>query len=348
MDTLFFATVFALLCAALLLLPFAPAWLEWRFPTDSAALAVPKDDGQDPLFLARCFRERMARSRPDGPHAGYQPVDEFDLLDPDTDAELRGLPVLACQPIHTVGAVTCLRPFYSTADLDFRGGAMFSEVMTEGRLDLGPRTRVLGWAHADGAVRLGEYSVATQRVTSAEVVCLARGCCFEHVHAPVVLFGREAAVIRRPHTHVDASEATLAILPGAEPRGAGMWRIDGDCELPAGRYFRGSLVVSGVLSIGAGAYLDGSVKAHKGVLVGADVCVTGAVVCEGGIQVLQRADIGGPVVGESHMVLASGARLGRPGAPTTVSADAIIAEEGALVHGSVWARQAGVVWGGAA
>lgn len=348
MDMLLVATAFALLCAALLLLPFAPAWREWRFPTDGGALPVSQDDGQDPLFLAQRFRARMARLRPEGPHVGYQPVIAFDQLDPDPEAERRGLPVLASQAIRSVGAVTCLRPFYATADLDFRGGAMFSEVMTEGRLDLGPRTRVFGWAHADGAVRLGEYSVATQRVTSAEVVCLARGCCFEHVHAPVVQFGREAAVIRRHHTSVDASEATLAILPGAKPRGAGMWRVDGDCELPAGRYFRGSLIVSGVLSIGASAYVDGSVKAHKGVLVGADACVTGAVVCEAGIQVLQRADIGGPVVGESHMVVASGARLGRPEAPTTVSADAIIAEEGAVAHGSVWARRAGVVWGGAA
>lgn len=342
------ATAFALLCAALLLLPFAPAWLEWRFPTDNGALPVPQDDGQDPLFLARRFRERMALLLPKGPHAGYQPVDAFDLLDPDAEADRHALPVLADKAIRSDGAVTCLRPFYATADLDFRGGAMFSEVMTEGRLHLGPRTRVLGWAHADGAVRLDEYSVATQRVTSAQAVCLARGCCFEHVHAPVVLFGREAEVTRQPRAHVDASEATLAILPGAQPRGAGMWRIEGDCELPAGRHFRGSLIVSGVLSVGAGAYVDGSLKAHKGLLVGADACVTGAVVCEAGIQVLQRADIGGPIVGESHMVVAAGARLGRPEAPTTVSADAIIAEEGVVAHGSVWARRAGVVWGAAA
>lgn len=337
------ALLFALLCTALFATPFVPAWAEWRRPTDAQPLAVPDDDDQDPLFLPERFRAQMERLRPIGPEAGYQPADEVDLLDPDDEAERARLPILASDSIRTVGAVTSTRPLYATADLDFRGGAMFAEVMAEGRLELGPRSRVAGWAHADRSVRLGEHSAAARRVTSREAVRLERGCCFEQVHAPTVRFGQDC--VPRAHTAAGLQQGDLSSLPGAQPRTPGLWRIEGDCELPAGHRFQGSLVVTGVLSLGSGTVVEGSVKAHKGVLVGSGAQVTGAVVCDNGIHVMRDAEIGGPLVSETHLLLSSGVRLGRAEVPTTVSAEAIIAEEGAIAHGSVWARRAGVVWG---
>jgi cytoskeletal protein CcmA (bactofilin family) len=336
---------FALACAALLALPFVPAWREWRHPSDDGPLEVPEDGGQDPLFLAKRFRAEMARRRPAGPGVAYQPVDEVDLLDAEGEAEQDGRPILAVQPVRTVGAIGCLRPLYATSDLDLRGGAMFTQVMTEGRLDLGPRSRIAGWAHADKAARLGEHSVAVQRLSSSEALRLERGCCFERVHAPVVHFGRTHDA--RPGTAGELREGDLAALPGATARSPGLWRIEGDCELPDGHRFTGSLIVTGTLCIGAGTCVEGDVKAHKGILVGAAAEVNGSVICDNGIHVLGGAQIDGPLVSETHVLLAAGARIGREDAPTTVNAGAIIAQEGVIAHGTVWARQAGVVWGAA-
>lgn len=343
--TAFWLLAFALLCAGLLILPFAPAWREWRRPTDAGALEVPEDGGQDPLFLARRFREQMARLRPAGPGVGYQPVDEVDLLDTDDEAAQGGRPILAVQTVRSAGAVASLRPLYSTADLDLRGGAMFKQVMSEGRMDLGPRSRIAGWAHADKAVRLGAGSVVAQRVSSGATLMLERGCCFERVHAPVVCFGRPVTPPRRGGP---LARGELATLPGAMRRAEGLWRVEGDCDLPDGVHFTGSLIVTGVLTLGAGTRVDGNIKSHKGILVGPGAEVDGSVICDNGIHVLPGAWIGGPVVSETHLLLSAGCRIGRPEAMTTVNAGAIIAQEGVVAHGTVWARQAGVVWGAAA
>ena len=50
----------------------------------------------------------------------------------------------------------------------------------------------------------------------------------------------------------------------------------------------------------------------------------------------------GDVAGASVVTIEG---LGTPDAPTTVSAGVILVEEGVVAHGTVWARQAGVVWG---
>jgi len=345
-TALAWGVLFAAVCALLLLLPFAPAWREWRHPSDDGPLDVPDDGGQDPLYLAKRFRAEMAGLRAAGPGVGYQPVIDADLLDPDDEASQRGWPILAVNAIRTVGAIGCPRPFYAKADLELRGGAMFSQVMTEGRLHLGPRSRIAGWAHADRDLRLGEHSVATQRVSSGEAIRLDRGCCFERVHAPVVEFGR-ADASERPEPQ-ERRQAQLAELPHAVPRSAGLWRIEGDCTLPDGHHYVGSLIVTGTLSIGADTWIEGNVKAHKGVLVGPGARVSGSVICDNGIHVLAHAQIDGPLVSETHVLLTSGARIGREDAPTTVNAGAVIAEEGVIAHGTVWAREAGVVWGGVA
>ena len=44
--------LFALVCGALLVLPFVPAWREWQHPSDSAALPVSQSLTSDTGFLA--------------------------------------------------------------------------------------------------------------------------------------------------------------------------------------------------------------------------------------------------------------------------------------------------------
>ena len=338
-ENLAFSSVFLLATGSLVLLPFAPAWREWRRPTDVEPLPIPQDGDQDPYFHARRLRERMAQLRAQGDGA-FLPIDDVDPLD-DTDARA-DLPILAARPVRTLGAVQTSRALYATDDLDLRGGAVLSQVLAEGRLDLGPRSRVTGWAHAGKELQLGENSVAAQRVSSEGVLRLAKGCCFERLHAPEVRFG-EPQQSDMPAQLL--AEGDFGELPGAARRGEKLVRVEGACTLPDHTRFRGSLVVTGVLVIGEGTLIEGDVKARKGLQVGRGARVTGSVICENGLHVLPGASIEGPLVSETHLLVATGARLGLPGRQTTVSASALIVEEGVVAHGTVWARRAGVVWG---
>jgi cytoskeletal protein CcmA (bactofilin family) len=201
-------------------------------------------------------------------------------------------------------------------------------------------------ARMDQALAAGGSSVTPARsAAAAQSVELARGCCFERVHAPLVRFGAAAPQPSPEHAAAAPICTPLEQLPDAQRCADGVWRIDGDCRVPEGRHFTGSLVVTGVLSIGSGAVVEGSVMARKGVLIGAGGSVTGAVACDNGVHLLRGASVGGPLVSETHLLLGAGVRLGQADAPTIVSAGVIIAEAGALAHGTVWARQSGVVWG---
>lgn len=72
--------------------------------------------------------------------------------------------------------------------------------------------------------------------------------------------------------------------------------------------------------------------------------VQGSLCSEKQIQLLDHAQVAGPVVSESGILLGAGVQVGSPQALTTVSAETIMAEAGARAHGTVWARQLGIVW----
>jgi predicted acyltransferase (DUF342 family) len=120
--------------------------------------------------------------------------------------------------------------------------------------------------------------------------------------------------------------------------------IKGDCDLPAGKTYRGSLVVTGYLSIGAGTRIIGDVKARMGIVVGAGAVIGGSLICEKKIQILEQACIKGPVISETVILIGACSRIGIPEIPTTLSAKNIIAESGVVAHGTVWATELGVVW----
>lgn len=343
---LLYGSLFALACVLLLLLPFAPAWLEWRRPTDRAPLGVPSADGDDPLAAVERLRASIARIRRIGPGAGYEPVRDVDLLDPDAPAARAGLPILASKAIRAVGGFELRRLFYATDNVEFRSATSFHDLMAEGSLALGEGSRICRWGHADGTLRLAARSVAAGHLSAGQAIRLERSCCFQQMHAPELRFGPEGAFA--DPSAADAEPTPITAPAGAIQRAPGNWRVDGDCSVPAGRVFTGSLVVTGVLTLGPGSRLEGSAKAYRGIVVGEAATLTGAAICPEAIHVLRNASVGGPLVSESHLLMRAGARLGRADALTTVSAVGIVAEEGAVAHGSVRAQEAGVVVQGAA
>lgn len=350
--------LFALVCGALLVLPFVPAWREWRHPSDSAALPVSQSLTSDTGFLAQQFREHMLGQLAGAQPSGYTLLDDRGLeaaaphgaaLHADTAAQQGRLPLVSTRALHSLLDTTFLCPLYITADLVIAGRARLREVLCLGRLTLGPRSHVTGWAHADHAAVLGEASVLVRRVSSAVSIDLARHCCFERLHAPTLRFGQHPPPTGGSAVPVNSQPTwhRLRRVAGAQRWGEGAWRVDGDCDIPAWHHFTGSLVVMGVLRVGEGALVEGNVKAHHGIHIGAGARVTGSVVCEQGIHLLPDAAVGGPLVSETHVLLHTRARVGTPEAPTTVSATDILIDRGVTTHGTVWARDTGVVLGAA-
>jgi hypothetical protein len=343
-DTGLTLALFLVICAALLVGPFYPAWREWQRPTDRQALRMAS--GKDSqASLSRLLRQQMSALLGTGSPLAYESLEQALVRGalPQTTAHQR--PVFVASSSHAEQGIHSRWPLYAAADLQLREDSDLNEVLADGHLVLGPHSRVRAWAHADKTLLMGESSVVAQQITSDHGVALAQDCCFHRIEAPVIVFGR-------PRTHESpANDLRQHPLPAHAPLdraqrwGADGWRVAGDCTIQGGHRFTGSLVVTGVLSVGRGALLEGDVKAHRGILIGEHAHITGSVISDNGIRVFDEAVIGGPLVSESLLQLGAGVRLGSLNAPTSVSANVILADDGVTAHGSVQATQAGLVWG---
>lgn len=338
MTLLFFA-----LCILLLTMPFVPAYREWLSPEDCAPLPISRTYANEIDYFADQFREKALAEMPlidDSALRNFElvcdPPGKMDWLAPTR-------PLIAQQPINLQFAVRCQQPLYAMSSISCTRDSSFSSVFSDGDIELGPYSEILDWAHAEGAIKLDIACIALRRLSSKVAIDLAAQCCFERVHAPVIRFGTMPADTP-PLESPGAFSADIDMLPGAIRRTPNLHMVKGDCSLPPGRIFKGSLVVTGRLIIGNYTTIIGDIKAREGTIIGTGVRIIGSLTCEDRIYILDHVEIAGPLISETDIVLGAGTVIGRLDAPTTVSAENIIAKSGAAVHGALWARNVGVVW----
>ena len=66
-----------------------------------------------------------------------------------------------------------------------------------GDVELGDRSIVLRWIHAEGALHANGGSQLFGRTTAEIELQVDEGCCFERLYAPRIVFGAEAEQERR-------------------------------------------------------------------------------------------------------------------------------------------------------
>lgn len=228
-------------------------------------------------------------------------------------------------------------------DLVTAEGATFAGLLVEGDASIGAGNEIAQWVHADGSLTLGPGTTALRRASAGREMRLASDCTFERLNAPRILFGA-APEQDTPEDSGDLPHIDIATLAGAVKRSSEVSHIHADLVLAPRTRYQGSVVVTGSLSIGAGAVLSGSVKSYRGIVVGPGARVGGALVSNRNIHLLACCRVRGPVVSEADILMSAGSIVGSPEAPTSVTGQNILVEEGAIAHGSVWAHDVGVVW----
>lgn len=335
--------LFLTICVLLLTLPFLPAFREWQAPADCAPLPISRHYANEIDHFADQFREtvKAKMTGPDGELARH-----FDFVSEPTNAmewSTPTQPLIARQEIESATSIRCMQPIYAAASVDCARDSSFAAIYAEGAITLGPYSEILEWGHAEGPITLGTACVALRRLSSKVAVSFSAQCCFERVNAPVIRFAGLPADTA-PAEAMGGFLADIDQLPGAIRRTPTLHMIKGDCSLPPGHVFKGSIVVTGRLIIGNYTTIIGDVKVREGTIVGNGARIIGSLTCEDRIYILDHAQIAGPLISETDIVLGAGAIVGRMDAPTTVSAENIIAKSGAVAHGTLWARNVGVVW----
>ena len=332
---------FAVVCLLLLTLPFIPAFREWRHPSDVAALPISTNYTSDIDHFSRRLALDAAAKLGLGPATGFEDFDFVDFPVDNMQWQKARKRLIARQSIQTQTPIKSPSQLY--VDGDFQSGekSEFSSLYATGDIVLGSASEVHDWAHADGVFRLGNNGIALRRISAGVAIELGNEVWFERLQAPTVSFG---LLSRMPNQLSQQAPlpASYADLPNAVQQTPLLFLIRGDCALPAGKIYRGSLVVTGFLTVGQDTTVVGDIKARIGVSIARRARVEGAITCEKRIYVFKDALAWGPIVSESDILIGARAVIGLPDATTTVTALNIILEEGATVHGAVWAHEIGM------
>ncbi|MEO8388091.1 polymer-forming cytoskeletal protein [Polaromonas sp.] len=335
---------FAVICLTLLTLPFVPAFREWLYPTDAVPLPVSPNYTSDIDHFARRLRADAMAKLGSGPPTGYEEFDFVADTDAGADMDWRQAQkrLIARASISSPDAVRSLQPVYVDGSLRAGADSAFTALYATGDIELGAQSEITDWAHADGVVRLGANSIGLRRISAGVAIELGTEAWFERLHAPVLRFGSHVSSVPQPQSY-EQSPASYADLPRAIRQTPELYLIRGDCALPPGKVYTGSLVVTGFLTVGAATTVVGDIKARDGVSIGPRASVRGALTCEKRIYVFPDARVRGPVISESDVLIGANAVIGQSDAQTTVSAANLIVEDGVTVHGTLWAHEIGMV-----
>ncbi len=343
MSANYFAyATFAMICLGLMMLPFVPAFREWRHPSDFAALPISANYSSDIDYFARRLQADVAAKLGLGVSTGYE---DFDFVAEPVEGNGwgdAGKRLISLGSIVSGAPILNARPLYVEGSIFAGEKSSFSALYATGDIELGAGSEISDWAHADGVLRLGSNSIALRRMSAGTAIELGNEAWFERLHAPTLRFGARVSG-GLPPVEADQMAASFASLPHAVQQTPTLFLIRGDCALPAQEVYRGSLVVAGFLTIGPGTTVIGDIKARRGVSIGRGARVLGAITCEWPVYLFQDVRITGPLVSESDILIGASAVIGLPDALTTVSASIIIVEEGVIVHGAVWAQEIGMV-----
>lgn len=334
--------LFTLVCLALLTAPFMPALSEWLYPTDIKALPIPANYTSDIDHFAKRLRTDVAAKMGTGEPTGYEDFAFVSDWTEDMDWSRATQRLICPTSVDSSIAIRCPQPLYIEGSIRAGIHSDFVSLYTTGDIDLGAESEVHDWAHAEGVFSMSSNSVALRRISAGKAIVLGREVWFERLHAPTVQFGT-ANNITKSYSGATQISSSFADLPNAVQQTPLLFLIRGDCALPEGRLYTGSLVVTGFLTIGAGTTVVGDIKAREGLSVGGHALVEGAVTCEKRIYLFKNSRAHGPLVSESDVLIGAHAIIGLPDAPTTVTARNIIVENGVTVHGTIWAHEIGMV-----
>ena len=335
--------LFLILSTSLVVLALRPAWQEWLHPTDVSALPVGRDYSSEINHFADEFRDIVLAKLAGTAEPDSQRFDLLPTAFSNANWKDAKRPLISFSSVETEKNVHCPQALFVSGSMNSGEENRFSSLYVQGSVRLGANSEIDEWAHADEVMHFEPGCTAVRRISSSVAVELDKECCFERVHAPVIRMG-VSSVAQASRIATPLETANFTDISGAIAQTPSLTMIRGDCRLPGGRSYQGSLIVTGRLFIGDGTEIRGDIKARNGAVVGQQARIEGSLISEKQIQILEQATIAGPVISETAILIGAQCRLGTLERPTTVSAEKILAEAGSIAHGTVWARNLGVVW----
>ncbi len=350
MSAVFSVALLLAIVGTMLALPLLPALRELREKSDATPLNVVQQNAGEVRHFADGFRlylkgldEDLQRAASSGMVATGSLPDGTNYMvlgraDGDFPIDNGVCPTLLASngDLTVPSGATFSKDIYAGGD--FSGGEKnrYRAILAEKAMHLGPASHVTRWLHAVEELSAGPGCTLLGRTSSDRLVRLQSGCRFTRVHAPLIVAGSLA------NDHL----ARIGNYFGTQvAHSTDRFLYDGDFTIEARDVVHANIVVRGTLRIGAGARVCGSLKSGKDLVLESGVSVEGSLISGQRMHVSPNCILTGPMIAEHGMFLGTATVCGSPERPTTVTSPVIEVEEGALIFGSLWARESGRVVG---
>lgn len=349
------AAVLVFAGCALLIIPALPAIVELRLKRDAEPLAVIQQYGGEIRHFSQGFRSyigalqeplKICVDTSTTATGTLEKGDRYFITGKNgkidfVSAGLKGkswdLVLLTGADVMLPGGLTFSKEIYAAGNLVGGNGCVYRAILGDKDLQLGFGSEVMRWAHAAGQFRVERDCDLYGRISSDKAIYLDAGCRFQRLNAPVIAMG------------TGNFSGRGAILensgPGREIPDFLTERklVEGDLRIAEDEVITQNIVVRGNLLIGARAQIYGNVKATKKIEVEGGASVQGSLIGTRAIHIGPRCQVRGPIVGEHKITIGAHTKCGTADRPTTVSATTIEAQEGAVIFGTIWAREEGRV-----
>lgn len=333
-------------------MPLLPALAELIWPTDSQPLRVVQEHDRNIRHFAQGFRQYVNTSLS---HLLSEPGREGTLADGSRfrtasaegaifPADPATIPFLLVSgfPLNLPDGYFFESEVYSRHTISSGQHNTFRAVLSEEDIHLQDFSAVLRWIHAGRHLKVGTGCTLYGRASADNSITLSDECTFERISAPLI----EVSAYQKQDVDIARAQAPRTLFesfPRVREQFGRRWLLKGSLDFPAQHFFDGDIVAGSAMNIGAYGHIKGSVKSNADMHIGAHVCIEGSTVSAKSLYIGPGCIISGPVIAEEVVLIAAGTIVGSPGRLTSITAPRIIIEPGAMVYGTMWATEEGLV-----
>jgi len=187
-------------------------------------------------------------------------------------------------------------------------------IACKGELILGPGTRVVRWADAEGVFTINDGCILGVSATSATRLVIGEDCYFKRLYAPEIRLGIKDVEQENDPRFIRINKAIVF------PEIVRNIRYVDDQIVNHAMALRSSIITSYDLTVLGGFEVQGHIRSSREVKINDNATVHGNVFAEGNIHIGANARVYGVVFSQENIFVDSGVTIGLPGKTKSVVA----------------------------
>jgi predicted acyltransferase (DUF342 family) len=344
-EAIIFFIILIVISISLFVLPFIPAWLEWKNKTDAEPFQVNFLDKTIVDYTIRIFREFININF-------AEMIERYKLLDtyqtgiissnieyyitgqigkitfPNTNMSFTNSIFLLCKNSILPGGILYRNKIYASDKLIIGSNSTLNEVITESDLQIDDDVTIQKLIYSEAAILIGQNCKAIGYIRARSKIHFLGDAQFQYLQAPTIEFGETNLSPKR--TAIDVMSKNLSRIIE-----------DNDLYLPAGTDTTSHCIAKGYLTIGDNCIVLGNIKCYQDIRIGKNTIIIGAIFGAKNLYIGDGCSIQGPIVISGSTTIGRNCFIGASDCMTSVVTHDLFISSGCFVTGLLLAKHQG-------